>query len=65
MLKHNSLLLLTFLSFMITTKYLYGQDNEIAIYGGMHYAALKTIDFENFEISDWENYGLKSQDPLN
>jgi hypothetical protein len=36
----------------------------ITIYGGLNFAGVSSKDFNNFDISDWENYGLLSTDPF-
>jgi len=43
----------------------FAQDNEgqITVYGGVNISTSSNSDFSNFDISDWENYGLLSQDP--
>ena len=33
------------------------------VYGGLNVAATSTSDFTQFDISDWEKYGLKSVNP--
>ena len=35
----------------------------LTIYGGLNIAGISTTDFTKFDISDWENYGLNSQNP--
>ncbi len=34
-----------------------------SVYGGINMMQFQTSDFENFHISDWEEYGLLSEDP--
>jgi len=36
---------------------------QIKIYGGLNLAGASSTDFEQFDISDWEDYGLLSQNP--
>ena len=61
-----NLKLITLSSFFIYLN-LYGQTSEqdssppITIYGGVHSNTIETSDFNNFHISDWETYGLKSE----
>lgn len=38
---------------------------DISIYGGLNIAGAKAKDFGTFDISDWQNYGLISEDPSN
>ncbi len=60
----TSLLLLLLLSFIFALKKdSHAQLEKIKLYAGASYASLATADFENFDISDWERYGLKVQDP--
>lgn len=43
----------------------FAQDKkgQITVYGGLNLATSSTTDFTKFDISDWQNYGLLSQDP--
>jgi hypothetical protein len=38
-------------------------QSPITIYGGLNIAGSSTKDFVKFDISDWENYGLLSENP--
>ncbi len=38
---------------------------NISVYGGINIAGSKSSDFGVFDISDWQNYGLISEDPSN
>lgn len=38
-------------------------QNKVSIYGGLNLTGVSVNEFENFHISDWENYGLLSLDP--
>jgi hypothetical protein len=38
---------------------------DISIYGGLNIAGAKAKDFGTFDISDWQNFGLISEDPSN
>ncbi|UCE04781.1 MAG: hypothetical protein JSW07_14295 [bacterium] len=59
-----SLLLLLPLSFIFAIKDdSYAQLQKIKLYAGASYGSLATNDFENFDISDWQDYGLKIIDP--
>jgi len=44
---------------------LYAQDKvgQITVYGGLNIGTSSNSDFSKFDISDWQNYGLLSQDP--
>ena len=35
---------------------------KLTVYGGVSILPVKTVDFEDFHISDWENYGLGSSE---
>ena len=37
--------------------------DRFKIYGGLNMNGTSSKDFDNFHISDWQNYGLLSQDP--
>jgi hypothetical protein len=55
--KNTLLLIVLFLISNMT----YAQS--IKIYGGLSTYGVSTTDFQDFHISDWENYGLKSVNP--
>jgi hypothetical protein len=39
------------------------QLEKLSVYGGLNISGTSTKDFTKFDISDWENYGLLSQNP--
>jgi hypothetical protein len=39
------------------------QDNPLTVYGGINFAGASSKEFTSFDISDWEKYGLLSQNP--
>lgn len=39
------------------------QTEKISIYGGLNVSGASSKDFTKFDVSDWESYGLLSQDP--
>lgn len=41
------------------------QDLPLSFYGGLNISGASSTDFTGFDISDWQNYGLKSQVPNN
>lgn len=38
-------------------------QTELKVYGGIQFGGVSTTDFENFDISDWQKYGLLSENP--
>ncbi len=53
------LFLLTVFSFLVLWGF--GQTPSIKVYGGVQFNGTSSTDFENFDISDWERFGLVSQ----
>ena len=39
-------------------------QGKITVYGGLNMAGSSTKDFVKFDISDWEEFGLLSENPL-
>jgi hypothetical protein len=39
------------------------KSKSISLYGGLNLYSLSTKDFKDFDISDWESYGLRHEDP--
>jgi len=59
-----SLLLLLFFTIVFSIHNdSYAQDQKITLYASGSYTSLATSDFENFDISDWQRYGIKCNDP--
>jgi len=55
--------LFTIALFMIMNLTVQSQDLPLTFYGGINIAGASSTDFTVFDISDWQNYGLKSQNP--
>lgn len=53
-------LLIAFLSINIVA---FAQLKNINYYGGLNFSTISAKDFDKFDISDWQNYGLKQVDP--
>jgi len=49
--------------FAITTVLSTGGMAQLNLYGGLNFAGASTKDFVKFDISDWQNYGLLSENP--
>ncbi len=49
--------------FFATNLVVHSQDLPLTVYGGLNIGGSSSNDFTNFDISDWENYGLLSQNP--